>query len=489
MAAATTEQATATTMGASGYDEFVEDSEKIQLPSSPQPQQTTAPAGGGGGGESWTKSIADGAQQAQGMIMDGAQRAQGTITDYFPPASPCSGADLANRGAELVNHCSDLKDLKNPCVGGAAAGGDNKPAAGKNNNADEVPGLAASSSSEDGTGTATTKSKLADWADKFGSCHMDTACGKLELEFMKKEEKPEPSRANALTEQGELLKIEGPPLPKPWTEELSEKVHVAQEGATAKSSRLMVALGLAEKKDQHLITDYYKPNPVSGETEKSLSERFQEAQASVATTARGLYVSVAAAGKGAAPKQETMEEKQQKLITDFDPNKSEAAAAALTEEEIPAVISIATEPTEYIDQVQESKPSSGWWSRVKAVFKMPAKVPTCEDMSKVDVPACSPLPKVEVPSFKFNMASCLPTAKAEEPKAEVPKAEEPKAEVPKAEEPKAEVPKTVIAVEEKEEKKEEAKEQVKQEVKPEEKEEEQPAPVTSKSQNESSLPW
>lgn len=288
-----------------GYETFLQDSAKIAV---------------------------DSAQQAQGMITNGAQQAQGAITSYFPPVKDaCDGT-------------------KNMCSEGG------------------LPRLTASSSSEkSGVEEDSEKKEKLSWTEKLSSCHMDTACGELDIEFMKKEQKPATPKGPAVTEQGELLQIEAPPPPKPWTEELSEDLTGKVQQAQKTTNKLFVSLGLVEKKDQALITDFYPTEAVPKEPEKPLSEKLQEVQANISQTAQSMHSSVATSAQSAsasvmaklglasgdnAPEEKEVKEKQQSLITDFDP------ARSVSKEEAPEPAPDAKEETpEPASAIKEEAPA------------------------------------------------------------------------------------------------------------------------------------
>eukprot|EP00584_Thalassiosira_punctigera_P002855 CAMPEP_0172531630 /NCGR_PEP_ID=MMETSP1067-20121228/4953_1 /TAXON_ID=265564 ORGANISM="Thalassiosira punctigera, Strain Tpunct2005C2" /NCGR_SAMPLE_ID=MMETSP1067 /ASSEMBLY_ACC=CAM_ASM_000444 /LENGTH=441 /DNA_ID=CAMNT_0013316027 /DNA_START=145 /DNA_END=1467 /DNA_ORIENTATION=+ len=363
-----------------GYEAFIKDSYAAFKDNETTKGSTTEAE------ESWTKSVADGAAAGAETIKSGAQT---VMTNYFPAKNPCEGA------------CG------------------------------KVPGLAASSSSD--KSGAESEKKPSSWAEKMSNqCNMDTACGNLQVECMQKVD--EPSRANALTDQGELLKIEGPSPPKPWTEKLSDKVQMAHKTVAKSTNDLLASLGLATKRDQALITDYYKSEPASNPKgpEKSLSEKMQEAQASLMNTQVSL-VNTGMSTLGLDAK-EIAKEKKQTKITDYDPNRPAAetapsadaasppAEAPTTADDVATVVSIATESD---SEEKDEKESSPWnmWKRVKGLLskiKVPEKTPSCEEtqeafekaVPKVDVPSC-PTPK-EMPSL--SIFSCNPQDFDEEPK-------------------------------------------------------------------------
>ena len=287
---------------------------------------------------------------------------------------------------------------------------------------EQVPQLTASSDSENSSPSTSSPSAVVEEAacpkeeaPKEGSeswmsaCQMDTMCGKLDIEFMKQEAAP--PKDNAVTEQSELPAIEGSPAPKPWTESLTESTQEAQTTVSKKTRKLLLALGLAKKKDQALLTDFYTAKPVPEEPEKSISEKIQEAQAS----ARDLYVSASSKLQSLAQKAEETKEPTQKLMTDYDPNKSEVMAAELTEEEIPACDTIATEadPATVGPEVEEldtEKKKRSWIKSFMSKFKLPKKTPTCD---LPEVPSCPAMQLPEVPS-------CPAMPKAEMPRGEMP---------------------------------------------------------------------
>mmetsp|Transcript_27870 Transcript_27870/g.51325 ORF Transcript_27870/g.51325 Transcript_27870/m.51325 type:complete len:476 (+) Transcript_27870:103-1530(+) len=437
---------TQTTMGGgpsspTGYEAFLKDSEetgpfdmaKIQEKSPPPPVVVVAEKAPETPEESWTASITTGAQSV--------------VTNYFPPKSPCGDKALIP-----FSNCG------------------------------EVPNLAASSSSEKSgleSTSSSTKGTLSDWAEKMSStCNMETPCGKLDIEFMQKEEPKLPPQGNELTQQGEPLAIEGGPPPKPWTEELSTKVQEAQTTVSTKANGLFVALGLSIKKDQVLMTDIYNAtSPKEGEApkevepeekpeEKSLSEKMQEVQTTVSQKAQSVSTTVTSTAqvlfdtgmstlgnctkeeenkemKQTDPTQEatTVAEPTQEATTAADPSQESAPTeAAVPFPEIPAIVSItsiATEPIDVTPQEEETKSSPSWnlWEQFKGFmgkFKLPEKTPTCE-VPKVELPPCTAPSEIEIPScgvFSFipqtfeKEATTTEEAKVEETK----KAEEVKVE-------------------------------------------------------------
>ena len=248
-----------------------------------------------------------------------------------------------------------------------------------------VPALKASSSSGSGDSGKQAKETLSDWTERISQCHIDTACGKLEFEFKKEEEPP---KGPAITEQGELLKIEGPSAPEPqtWTKQVSDATAETLNNVSTKAIGLMVSLGLKQKKEQMLLTDYYK---IKTKPEKSLTEKAQELQSSVMSTI------------GLGEKKQEEKGPTQKLITDYDPNKSSKAAEEATEEEIPLILSVSTEPgtggTTPFEQDVESKlpedeSKSSWWKKLLNKFQKscPSGAPECSEVTT---------PKIEIPSF------------------------------------------------------------------------------------------
>ncbi|KAL7545892.1 hypothetical protein ACHAWF_009246 [Thalassiosira exigua] len=453
MAAAVADPPTAVDSSPTGHEEFLheednESSNKTELPSPSLEERKKL----------LEKSLSDAAEQASGIISDGAQEAQGLITSYFPPKTACTDSMKGSCGAE-------------------------------------VPGLTASSSSEGSSSSKEkAKSMLSEWAEKLSSCHLDTACGKLDIEITKQEEE-EASRGPALTERGELPQIEGPTPPKPWTEEISDRVQEAQMAATTASTKAMYALGFTRKKDQTLITDFYKPTKSEGETSgKSLNEKLQDAQTAVVAASTAAMSTM---GLGECQTKGMV----QRLITDYDPNRSAAAAAALTEEGVPDDVSVSTEPP---SEKETKKKKSTWniWKQLKGVVgkvhdKTPECTANCQDVSlpqveilscgesapEVEVQSSAPLsapvpePKAGKASSMFSWVPKLPMkwhkkakkedakkdeeepqieepneaeskteeSMATESKLEEPKLEEPKPEEAKPEEAEAEAPKTELS--------------------------------------------
>eukprot|EP00578_Thalassiosira_sp_NH16_P024282 CAMPEP_0181100044 /NCGR_PEP_ID=MMETSP1071-20121207/12984_1 /TAXON_ID=35127 /ORGANISM="Thalassiosira sp., Strain NH16" /LENGTH=429 /DNA_ID=CAMNT_0023182749 /DNA_START=106 /DNA_END=1392 /DNA_ORIENTATION=- len=374
---------TASASGASGYEAFIADSCAANIDIKAMIEKAPSP-----------KAITD--------------RAQSIITAYFPPDGKVvekkAGNDMAGEGAP--------------------------------------PELTASSSSE---GSKTKEEEPSSWADKLSSqCQMDTACGKCELEFSKKEELTA-SNDNALTEQGELLAIDGAPPPTPWTRQVSEATADTLASVSTKASGLMVALGLTAKKDQGLITDYYKADPTPQKTQKSLSfsDKVQDLQSNV----RSLQASVMST-LGMSPREKEM---KQTLITKYDPNKVDQKDAST--EEIPdpkveqaesvehdEIISVATEAASETNEKKEEKTPLRLWNKLKGFFKMlhdqtamcdPQKV-GFQAGPEVEVPECSDLkaptevktPRIEIPSI--TLFSCNPNVALEEE--EIENTEEAKAE-------------------------------------------------------------
>lgn len=388
-----------------GYEAFLEDSlqsaakiAKIQEPSSkkdpPNPSSENAPP---------TKMTA-----AEAGSWSITTEAQGLITNYFSPESPCGDKPVPTG-------CTDLPDL-----------------------------VASSSSEKSGDKKCekkresymTIKGELSSLVDKMRStcyvdpgstaCYMDTACGKVEFEKEQEQTKP------ALTGQGELLRIEGPPPPKSWTEEISSKVQEAQRAISSKTRDLFSALGLLTKKEQALMTDFYATKPV--EKPKPKKQVTKKEPASSASFSAQTLLTSGMTAIGLGPKAQT-KDKKQTLITDFDCNKvpptvlnaenSDMAEAETKPEKVidtiirtekteipdvpddPSIPSIATE----IENAPEEKETK--WNLGKQVknimskLKLPEKsTPTCE------VPT---VPKVEVPPLtSFGVFLCNPKAGNEE---------------------------------------------------------------------------
>lgn len=334
-----------------------------------------------------------------------ADPSQGLITNYFSP-EPCPEIPCGDKS--VPTGCTDL------------------------------PQLAASSSSEKSTDErgkdekrSSAKGMFSSFADKITStchvdpertaCQMDTICAKIEFE---KEEAP--SRP-ALAEQGELLRIEGAPPPKP-TEELSSKVQDAQRAISSKTHRLFIALGLSKKKEQALITDFY-----TTKSAKKLKPKKEAENKEPASSARfSVQNLVKAFGLGSKAESK---EKKQTLMTDFDPIKapttvSEAdnATSTVTEaktepekSEIPDVPAVASETT-ISTEIRAEEKSTKWnlWTQAKnfmSKFKLPeTNTPTCDGLA---------VPKVEVPSLSsFGVFLCNPKVANDESAAKVAKTDD-----------------------------------------------------------------
>jgi len=296
----------------------------------------------------------------------------------------------------------------------------------------DLPQLAASSSSEksnDQRGNEETPSsaeeKLSSFADKISStchvdrensaCQMDTICAKIEFEKEKGPSKP------ALTEQGELLRIEGPPPPKSWTEELSSKVQDAQRAISSKTHCLFIALGLSTKKEQTLMTDFYTTQSAKQLKPKKESENKAPAS-SVPFSAQYLVTAI-----GLGSKVES-KEKKQTLMTEFDPNKAppavlvaEKTSSTVTEtkakpekSEIPDVPTVPSETT-IATEVRDEEKQTKWnlWKQVKS-FMSKFK------LAEINTPTFGAVPSL--PSFGVFL--CNPKVADEESTAKVAKTDD-----------------------------------------------------------------
>jgi len=367
-----------------GYEAFLKDSNetfdmaKIQEKSPSPPVVAIAEKAPETPEESWTASITTGAQSV--------------MTNYFPPKSPC--------GDKALSPFS------------------------------EVPDLAASSSSEKSglevaeESSTTTKGGLSDWAEKMSStCNMETPCGKLDIEFMQKEEPKLPPKGNELSEQGELLAIEGGPPPKPWTEELSDKVQEAQTAVSTKANGLFVALGLFIKKDQALMTDFYNAtSPKEGEApkegeqqpeekpvEKSLSEKMHEVQTTVSQTAQSVSTTVTSTAQvlfdtgmstlGECTKGEENKEKkdptQEEAPTAVDPIE-EATTVAAPNQEATTVAAPNQEATTVAAPTQEAPTVAAPTQEAPTEAAAPSpEIPAVESIASIATEPTNATPKDE----------------------------------------------------------------------------------------------
>lgn len=344
-------------------------------------------------------------------------------------------ADAATTGASATGYEAFLRDTGDtstlnlkaffPVVNKAGADAAGEGAIVTKGGEEEVPKLAASSSSE---GSQKEKEEAAkegpsSWAEKFSSqCQLDTACGRLDIEFMKKDEAPK------------TLAIEGENSPEPsepsepWTQQVSNATAETLNAVSAKAASVMVALGLAAKKDQKLMTDYFQVKQSSKEEEKSLGEKMAASARSLQASAVSLW------GQGPQVK-----ELKQTLITDCWG--SENVQEELAVETVPSVLSVQTEvepepasessPEQDCDVDEDAKEDesggkkSAWASLKKKVkgfmskFKLPEKAPSCE-VPEIDVPSC-PSPsaiQAATPSMAL-FSSCIPGAEEQNVGAEI----------------------------------------------------------------------
>lgn len=155
------------------------------------------------------------------------------------------------------------------------------------------------------------------WAERISQCHIDMPCGKLEIALDKDTYSASPTEND-----------DKPVVPLQIEPDGSVEAAAAESTAepwSTKVSNVMVSLGLKAKKEQMLMTDYYKVEKLSKE-EEEVSKKDTEEKKSV------------------KPK------KTQKLITDYDPTKSsnvakDAAAPVdvAAKEVAPVVVSVSTE--------------------------------------------------------------------------------------------------------------------------------------------------
>lgn len=372
-----------------GYEAFIKTSNESVSSAKPQEdenlEQTKDSKKSPEAKEAWSTSVVESAAACTEMTKDGAQT---MITNYFPTKNGCG----------------------------------------------PVPGLAASSSSnksgiEEGK-EKESKGEESSWADKMtNKCHMDMVCGKLDIECVK--EVDEPPLGAVLTKKGESLKIEGPLPPKPWTQEITDKIQEAQNSAAKNANDLLISIGLATKKDQHLMTDYYKAKSEPTEPEKSIAEKIQDVVSTSVTEISTSAQNLVPTGMSNMTS-DGMEEKKkvQQKMTDYS--------------EISTVESIKTEaPSGEEKPPEEEKPSSeekksfSWnpWKQMKSFMsklKPPKKTPSCSEtedwamactVPKAELPSC-PAPKDEVPSCadtkasisSFSIFSCSPQTYENKPR-------------------------------------------------------------------------
>jgi len=146
------------------------------------------------------------------------------------------------------------------------------------------------------------------WAERISQCHIDMPCGKLEIALDKD------TYSAAPTENEEK-----PVVPLQIEPDGSVEAAAAESAAepwSTKVSNVMVSLGLKAKKNQMLMTDYYKVTAKVHPKEEDVPKKDSEEKKSV------------------KPK------KTQKLITDYDPTKS---ADVATKEVAPVVVRVGTE--------------------------------------------------------------------------------------------------------------------------------------------------
>jgi len=145
------------------------------------------------------------------------------------------------------------------------------------------------------------------WAERISQCHIDMPCGKLEIALDKDTYSASPTEDD-----------DKPVVPLQIEPDGSVEAAAAESAAepwTTKVSNVMVSLGLKAKKEQMLMTDYYKVE-VQPKEKQVVSKKDTEEKKSV------------------KPK------KTQKLITDYDPTKS---ADVATKEVVRVVVSVGTE--------------------------------------------------------------------------------------------------------------------------------------------------
>jgi len=145
------------------------------------------------------------------------------------------------------------------------------------------------------------------WAERISQCHIDMPCGKLEIALDKDTYSASPTEND-----------EKPVVPLQIEPDGSVEATAAESAAepwTTKVSNVMVSLGLKAKKDQMLMTDYYKiKEKLSKEKELLLKKDTEE--------------------------KKSVKPKTQKLMTDYGPTKS---ADVATKEVAPVVVGVDTE--------------------------------------------------------------------------------------------------------------------------------------------------
>ena len=147
------------------------------------------------------------------------------------------------------------------------------------------------------------------WAERISQCHIDMPCGKLEIAL----DKDTYSAAPTENEDKPVVPLQ---IEADGSVEAAAAESVAEPWST-KVSNVMVSLGLKAKKEQMLMTDYYKVEKVQPKEEEEVSKKDTEEK-----------------------KISSVKSKTQKLITDYDPTKS---AVVATKEVSPVVVSVGTE--------------------------------------------------------------------------------------------------------------------------------------------------
>ena len=248
----------------------------------------------------------------------------------------------------------------------------------------EVPQLAASSSS--GHSAATEKANeeatqeatesAASWKDRLSVCTLDFPCGRLDVELTKDGESlPNDTAAKEQASQEALPS-------KPWGERVAEKAH-----------KWLVAWGLARKKDQTRLTDFYPAKPV-------LSPAAKETERLLATSPRA-----------ATKKKQEGKGQRQTLITDFGP--------------VPAVVTVGTVETERAHGPASEGASlwgtvQGFFGRIQAskacqTFET-LEASTCDAIEAVTAPACNAAGNVRLPKAEdLPIAVDCVCASADEP--------------------------------------------------------------------------
>ena len=152
------------------------------------------------------------------------------------------------------------------------------------------------------------------WAERISQCHIDMPCGKLEIALDKDTYSASPTEND-----------DKPVVPLQIEADGSVEAAAAAEPWSTKVSNVMVSLGLKAKKEQMLMTDYYKiKEKLSKEKELLLKKDTEE--------------------------KKSVKPKTQKLMTDYDPTKSSNVAKDATapvdvaaNEVAPVVVSVSTE--------------------------------------------------------------------------------------------------------------------------------------------------